>query len=56
MRIVEPNSDENEGFIASMHPEENEIVGYNPVNRIYQGLQKKPVSAVISFYVLMNKF
>ncbi|MBK7103742.1 MAG: GH92 family glycosyl hydrolase [Ignavibacteriae bacterium] len=34
--IVEPNSDENEGFIKVI-PEQNEIVGYNPVHRIYQG-------------------
>lgn len=38
--IVEPNSDENEGFIRII-PEENEIVGYNPVNRIYQGWGEK---------------
>ncbi|WP_338875644.1 GH92 family glycosyl hydrolase [Spirosoma sp. SC4-14] len=34
--LVEPNSDEGEGFIE-IHPERNEIVGYNPVHRIYQG-------------------
>ena len=34
--LVEPNSDEGEGFIE-IHPERREIVGYNPVHRIYQG-------------------
>ncbi|HKJ43819.1 MAG TPA: GH92 family glycosyl hydrolase, partial [Sunxiuqinia sp.] len=34
--VVEPNSDEGQGFIQVL-PEKNEIVGYNPVHRIYQG-------------------
>lgn len=34
--LAEPNSDEGEGFIE-VHPERNEVVGYNPVHRIYQG-------------------
>ncbi|MEQ9437678.1 MAG: GH92 family glycosyl hydrolase [Cyclobacteriaceae bacterium] len=34
--IIEPNSDEGEGFIE-IYPERNEIVGFNPVHRIYQG-------------------
>jgi predicted alpha-1,2-mannosidase len=34
--IVEPNSDEGQGFVE-IFPERGEIVGYNPVHRIYQG-------------------
>lgn len=34
--VVEPNSDEGEAFVA-IDPERKEIVGYNPVHRIYQG-------------------
>jgi predicted alpha-1,2-mannosidase len=34
--IIEPNSDEGEGFVE-IFPERNEIVGFNPVHRIYQG-------------------
>ncbi len=34
--IITPNSDEGEGFIEIL-PEQNEIIGYNPVHRIYQG-------------------
>jgi predicted alpha-1,2-mannosidase len=34
--IVEPNSDEGQGFVE-IFPENGEIVGYNPVHRIYQG-------------------
>ena len=34
--VLEPNSDEGEGFIQILS-ESNEIVGYNPVHRIYQG-------------------
>ena len=34
--VVEPNSDEGEGFVE-VYPERGEIVGYNPVHRIYQG-------------------
>jgi predicted alpha-1,2-mannosidase len=37
---IEPNSDENEGFIKII-PERNEIVGYNPVHRIYMGWGNK---------------
>lgn len=38
--IVNPNSDEGEGFIQII-PENNEIAGYNPVHRIYQGWGEK---------------
>jgi predicted alpha-1,2-mannosidase len=34
--IVEPNSDEGLGFVE-IFPDKGEIVGYNPVHRIYQG-------------------
>lgn len=34
--IVNPNSDYSEGFIK-INNNENEIVGYNPVHKIYQG-------------------
>jgi len=34
--VIEPNSDEGEGFVE-IFPERGEIVGYNPVHRIYQG-------------------
>lgn len=34
--VVEPNSDFGEGYIR-IFPEKREIVGYNPVHRIYQG-------------------
>ncbi|MFT3738309.1 MAG: GH92 family glycosyl hydrolase [Breznakibacter sp.] len=34
--VVNPNSDEGQGFIRII-PESNEIIGYNPVHRIYQG-------------------
>ncbi len=34
--IIEPNSDEGEGFVE-IFPQRNEIVGFNPVHRIYQG-------------------
>lgn len=34
--VIEPNSDESEGYIKVI-PEKNEIVGYNPAHRIYQG-------------------
>ena len=33
---IKPNSDEGQGYIEIL-PEQNEIVGYNPVHRIYQG-------------------
>jgi predicted alpha-1,2-mannosidase len=34
--VFEPNSDYGEGFIH-IDPQKSEIVGYNPVHRIYQG-------------------
>ena len=34
--VIEPNSDEGQGYIE-IYPEKGEIVGYNPVHRIYQG-------------------
>lgn len=34
--IIDVNSDEGEGYIR-IDPEKNEIVGYNPVHRIYNG-------------------
>jgi predicted alpha-1,2-mannosidase len=34
--VVEPNSDAGDGYIE-INPEKNEISGYNPVMRIYQG-------------------
>lgn len=34
--LLEPNSDEGEGFVEIL-PEQNRIVGYNPAHRIYQG-------------------
>ncbi len=34
--VVNPNSDEGQGFVRVI-PERNEIIGYNPVHRIYQG-------------------
>jgi len=34
--VVNPNSDEGQGFVKIV-PEKNEIVGYNPAHRIYQG-------------------
>jgi len=34
--VIEPNSDEGQGFVE-VFPEKGEIVGYNPVHRIYQG-------------------
>lgn len=34
--LIEPNSDEGEGFVEVLR-ERGEIVGYNPVHRIYQG-------------------
>ncbi|QHT69181.1 glycoside hydrolase family 92 protein [Rhodocytophaga rosea] len=37
--VIEPNSDEGEGFIE-INAEKNEITGYNPVHRIYQGWSK----------------
>jgi predicted alpha-1,2-mannosidase len=37
--LIEPNVRPNQGFIE-VHPEKREIVGYNPVVRIYQGAGK----------------
>jgi predicted alpha-1,2-mannosidase len=37
--IIEPNSDEGEAFVE-IKPERNEVIGYNPVHRIYQGWGK----------------
>ncbi|WP_375436558.1 GH92 family glycosyl hydrolase [uncultured Hymenobacter sp.] len=34
--VVEPNSDEGEGYVT-INPAQREISGYNPVHRIYQG-------------------
>ncbi len=34
--VVNPNSDEGRGYIR-INPEKNEIIGYNPVHRLYQG-------------------
>lgn len=34
--VVEPNSESGNGYVEII-PEQNEIVGYNPVSRIYQG-------------------
>jgi predicted alpha-1,2-mannosidase len=34
--VIEPNSDEGEGYVE-VFPERGEVVGYNPVHRIYQG-------------------
>ncbi|WP_420399228.1 GH92 family glycosyl hydrolase [Flagellimonas sp.] len=34
--VVNPNSDEGQGYVKVI-PETKEIVGYNPVHRIYQG-------------------
>ena len=38
--IVNPNSDEGEGFIQ-VNADKNEITGYNPVHKIYQGWGNK---------------
>ncbi len=48
--MINPNSDENEGFIEVI-PEKNEIVGFNPVHRIYQGWGKR---AGFSGYFVMK--
>ncbi len=34
--FIQPNSDAGEAYLK-IHPERNEVVGYNPVHRIYQG-------------------
>jgi predicted alpha-1,2-mannosidase len=38
--VINPNSDEGLGYVRII-PEKNEIVGYNPVHRIYQGWGEK---------------
>jgi predicted alpha-1,2-mannosidase len=38
--FIGPNSDRGEGYIKII-PEKNEIIGYNPVHRIYQGWGQK---------------
>ncbi|MEM6845266.1 MAG: GH92 family glycosyl hydrolase [Bacteroidota bacterium] len=48
--IIEPNSDEGEGFVE-IFPERNEVVGFNPVHRIYQGWGK---SAGFSGYFVIQ--
>lgn len=48
--IIEPNSDEGEGFVEVLR-ERGEIVGYNPVHRIYQGSGQP---AGISGYFVMK--
>lgn len=48
--VINPNSDEGEGFVK-INPENNEIVGYNPVHRIYQGWGKR---AGFSGYFVMQ--
>ncbi|WP_420152061.1 GH92 family glycosyl hydrolase [Siphonobacter sp.] len=48
--LIEPNSDEGQGFLE-IHPERREIVGYNPVHRIYQGAGQ---SAGISGYFVIQ--
>jgi hypothetical protein len=35
--LVEPNAKTAEGFVEVRPPERHEIVGYNPVHRVYQG-------------------
>lgn len=48
--VINPNSDEGEGFVEVI-PEKNEIVGFNPVHRIYQGWGKR---AGFSGYFVMK--
>jgi len=38
--VFEPNSDEIQGYVKII-PEKNQIVGYNPAHRIYQGWGKE---------------
>jgi len=38
--VIEPNSDEIQGFVKII-PEKNQIIGYNPAHRIYQGWGKE---------------
>ncbi len=51
--VVNPNSDEGEGFIE-IDPEKGEIRGYNPAHRIYQGWGK-PAGFSGHFVVQFNK-
>jgi len=37
--VANPNNDKGEGFVQVI-PEKNEVVGYNPIRRIYQGWGK----------------
>ena len=48
--VVNPNNDKGEGFVEVI-PEQNEITGYNPIRRIYQGYGKK---AGFSGYFVMR--
>ncbi|MGV3600977.1 MAG: GH92 family glycosyl hydrolase [Dyadobacter fermentans] len=48
--LIEPNSDEGEGFVEVLR-ERGEVVGYNPVHRIYQGSGQP---AGISGYFVMK--
>ena len=48
--VINPNSDEAEGFVEVI-PGKNEIVGYNPIHRIYQGWGKR---AGFSGYFVMR--
>ncbi len=48
--VVNPNNDKGEGYIEVI-PEKHQIVGYNPVRRIYQGIGK---SAGFSGYFVMQ--
>lgn len=48
--LIEPNSDEGEGFVEVLR-ERDEVVGYNPVHRIYQGSGQP---AGISGYFVMK--
>ena len=48
--IANPNNDKSEGYVQVI-PEKREIVGYNPIRRIYQGYGKK---AGFSGYFVMK--
>jgi len=48
--VVNPNNDNREGFVQVI-PEKNEIIGYNPIRRIYQGWGKR---AGFSGYFVMK--
>ncbi|SHE88870.1 GH92 family glycosyl hydrolase [Dysgonomonas macrotermitis] len=51
--VVNPNSDEGQGYI-SIDTINNQIYGYNPVHRIYQGLGK-PAGYSGHFVIQFNK-